>query len=850
MGDVATEKRDSAPSGGGSLLSLGTDSPAFWLLLAGSGVPLCWLVMGATFATGTWVAGGVPGGWPSLAQLWNVGWMLAADGARLDEAWLVVSNTSAVAAAAWLWLLAAAYTTGIALTATTFHNWREAGWPTASVMDLLPVGGGPLKDFRRREWPVHPPYSPMVPGPGVLLGRDRRQHIVAAGGRPVMVFGPTGSGKTRHVIAPNTGHWPGPVVATSVKTDLAEWTLAHRREKGTCYGYDPTGRMWPWMREVGIVPVVWDPVRLLKKVTPDQRRETATVLAQFLTSQSSSHDAGSQGIWATLAQQYLTEVLVITAEVDFTLTSALNWMLDIKGIGKDDTLPAAKLGVEGNRSLRRLKNLANKDDRFQGSVEITLKEVTGALEHTAANKDVDLVPADLTTSGESDTLYLVADHLSQTTHKPVFAAVTRYLFHVTETHQPNPDKRPPRPLFALDELANLARLADLPSVLSTIRSRAQVICGIQERSQLDAGWGQANSKTLVGNCPVKLQLPGSSDASALRDWATLAGGDSDDSDTDRAASWRTIPKGHARVIADEHPAFEVEMADPDRWLADTPPTAAEKEPPTEDDTDQDRPFDSPDPTSSVDTPAVALAAPGEDEPAPPWQQAQEAGLAAADRAYAEAAGGPDSGTDQAPDRPDPVQEAIVTDLDDRRDRRVPNGTAQPTGVSAGNAGAEPSNHRSDGHRPGGNGHAPPHPFGPVTRLTVTPAETAPSEIAALAAAAEARLTAAKPRIERFLITMQYRTRHAKRNPTRPRHRHTAPTRPWDTTRGTKTNRPWLYRDGPVLDRLPNRVGPPGGLRTETAPARWLGPSGRGYLPRRGTPRLSDADHPIVKYLLS
>ena len=91
--------------------------------------------------------------------------------------------------------------------------------------------------------------------------------------------------------------------------------------------------------------------------------------------------------------------------------------------------------------------------------------------------------------------------------------------------------------------------------------------------------------------------------------------------------------------------------------------------------------------------------------------------------------------------------------------------------------------------PGGNGHAPPHPFGPVTRLTVTPAETAPSEIAALAAAAEARLTAAKPRIERFLITMQYRTRHAKRNPTRPRHRHTAPTRPWDTTRGTKRTVP-------------------------------------------------------------
>ena len=53
-----------------------------------------------------------------------------------------------------------------------------------------------------------------------------------------------------------------------------------------------------------------------------------------------------------------------------------------------------------------------------------------------------------------------------------------------------------------------------------------------------------------------------------------------------------------------------------------------------------------------------------------------------------------------------------------------------------------------------------------------------------------------------------------------------------------------------IGRLPIRVDQPGGARTETAPAGGLGPSGRGYSPRRGTRRLSDADHPIVKYLLS
>ncbi|MYB45361.1 MAG: type IV secretory system conjugative DNA transfer family protein [Acidimicrobiia bacterium] len=689
-------------------VSLGENTPTFWVTVAAAGIPTVWLILGAALATGTWVVGGRPGGWPSVPALWNVGWRMAADGARLDEAWLLVSQTDAVAAAAWLWLLAFAYTAMLAFGASALYRWQEAGWPTSALAGLFQFGGGLPKQFRHRSWPLPPPYSPQVPGPGVLLGQDRRSHVVSAAGRPVLVLGPTGSGKTRHVIAPNAGHWPGPVVATSVKTDLAEWTLAHRAEKGTCYGYDPTGRMWDWMRQHGIIPVVWDPVRMLAEVPASGRREAATMLAQFLTSQSSSHDAGAQGIWATLAQQYLSEVLVVAAEMGDTeppdngqqsggvgLSTALSWMMDIKGMSKDPMLKAANLGPEGQRSMRRLKTLAGKDDRFQGSVEITAKEVTGSLEFTAeAGEGPDpapLVPADLTTSDAADTLYLIADHTSQTTHKPVFAAVSRWLFHVTESHQPDPDKRPPPPLFALDELANLARLADLPQVLSTVRTRAQVICGIQERSQLEAGWGPAGARTLTGNCPVKMQLPGSSDASALRDWAMLAGtDDDDDSDADQPASWRTIQQGHARVIADEHPAFTIKMADPDRWLADTVPTAQDPPGPGSDDTPErpppaDRPY-----TGGGNAPDDRPPATMFDPPPPdPMEDEVAAYVAAGNEAAALAASHHEPPTDDTardetaphPPPPDPVEPATTAPPTPPRAAPV---VAAP--VSAGNTG--------------------------------------------------------------------------------------------------------------------------------------------------------------------
>ena len=684
MSDTADNRAKRAP------VSLGENTPTVWVTVAAAGIPTVWLVLGATLATGTWVVGGRPGGWPSVPALWDVGWRMAADGVRLDEAWLLVSQSDAVAAAAWLWLLAAAYVATLTFGASSLYRWKEAGWPTTALAGLLRFGGDLPKEFRHRTWPLPPPYSPIVPGPGVLLGHNRGSHVVAAAGRPVLVLGPTGSGKTRHVIAPNAGHWPGPVVATSVKTDLAEWTLKHRAEKGTCYGYDPTGKMWDWMRRHGIVPVVWDPVRMLAQVPAADRRETAALLAQFLASQSSSHDAGAQGIWATLAQQYLAEVLVVAAEMGDTgpadggvgLSTALNWVMDIKGMAQDPMLKNADLGSEGLRSMRRLNTLAGKDDRFQGSVEITVKEVTSALEFTGTAGEAEhpppLVPADLTTSGGEDTLYLIADHMSQVTHKPVFAAVSRWLFHQTETHQPDPDARPPRPLFALDELANLARLADLPQVLSTIRSRAQVICGIQERSQLEAGWGQANAQTLTGNCPVKMQLPGSTDAGALRDWAILAGTDEDTDDTDQAASWRTIPKGHARVIADEHPAFTIAMADPDRWLADTVPTAQSPPGAGSEDTSEasaadDRPYTGGGTAPDERPPANMF------EPPPPDPIADEvaADVAAGNEAAAQADTYYDTdpaAREEAP--PDPTEPAAT----------VPPPTSSAPTVSAGNTG--------------------------------------------------------------------------------------------------------------------------------------------------------------------
>ena len=65
----------------------------------------------------------------------------------------------------------------------------------------------------------------LVPGPvagRVVIGRCGRRLVAAEAGHSLLVVGPTQSGKTTGLAAPVIREWKGPVVAASVKGDLAE----------------------------------------------------------------------------------------------------------------------------------------------------------------------------------------------------------------------------------------------------------------------------------------------------------------------------------------------------------------------------------------------------------------------------------------------------------------------------------------------------------------------------------------------------------------------------------------------------------------------------------------------------
>ena len=552
----------------------------WWLAVPAIGIPVVWWSMGVSFVLGTWAAG-KPMGWPGGMQVLRAAWGLA-QGRRLDEAWLMAGGDIEAIATAW-WLvvfaaLAIAVPVGLAVAAA---EWRAAGWPLPTMPSEPLVGGKnpnrPQRDFIRRKWPLPGPYGHRCPGPGVLLGRYGRRHLVATNGLPVLVVGSTGTGKTRRVLGPNTAHYPGPVVATSVKQDLAELTLAHRQRKGKVYGFEPTGRLHGWMVQMGITPVAWDPVRFMAS---DPTRENADMLAQFLAGQASAAGQGSQSVWPNLVQAALSDMLLIATETGSDLSRVLKWMTKLSvftDMAKDAIL-RRNLSPAALEALDQLASDAEKDPRIAGSIEATAHELTRSLKWTATSgAEVESVPVDVTVNGGSDTLFLIADHSSQTTHEALFGAVLRHLFHVAETGVLDPDVPHKRPLFALDEFANLARLDDMPKLISTIRSRAQVIIGIQTPSQLAASWGRDHATTIMDNCAVKIVLPGSSDSAALQTFVTLTDNDEDESAVATAASWRMIEDGYAMAVAGNRKPFRFKLADATRWL-DSPNRDADERP--------------------------------------------------------------------------------------------------------------------------------------------------------------------------------------------------------------------------------------------------------------------------------
>lgn len=347
-------------------------------------------------------------------------------------------------------------------------------------------------------------------GAGPYLGIDDQGGLrFARAQRAVLLLGPPRSGKTSGVIIPTVLATPGATVCTSTKADLATATAPARSRFGAVWSFNPTGGPTP----KGLQPLRWSPL------TCSRQWDGALLMARAMSAQVGAGTT-NQSHWANRAQALLAPFLHAAAIDDRDTETVVDWVmrhqLDEAGILLER--PEASRLAFGS-----LLGLLNTEDRERASIFSAAADALQAYTSEAALQAAENPNFDAAAFVRSaDTIYIHAPAEDQTAAGPLVCGLLAEIRRATYlAHQAGTLKQPV--LFALDEVANIAPLDELPQIASEGGGQGlTLLAALQDLSQARARWGAAADGflTLFG---TKLVLPGIADTRTLEAISLMLG---------------------------------------------------------------------------------------------------------------------------------------------------------------------------------------------------------------------------------------------------------------------------------------------------------------------------------------
>lgn len=356
---------------------------------------------------------------------------------------------------------------------------------------------------------------------------------------PVLTIGASGSGKTTAVMTPAILEWPHSVVSTSVKHDILAATAGHRSRLGQVAVFDPAGAL---PSELAHLSRPWTP--LASCVTWEGAMKTAAAL--MAASDGGDGGSGDHAFWSDQAQLLLAPVCHYVARMDGTMTDVNRWLAGLMaptGFDDDD-----ELGQRIEDLLAALDVMGEAGDRDATLAADTLRPLQGYPKNTAgsivasANRalrayklgsagegvrpsDPDLIRPEMLLDGIG-TLYIVGPPAAQRVYRPLFTALLAHVIDAGYARAASREEgRLERSLLvAADELANVAPVPELSTLVSTSRSFGiTLLAAIQDISQLRAAYGDDGANSVMSNQATVLVLPGTKDIATLEWASTIAG---------------------------------------------------------------------------------------------------------------------------------------------------------------------------------------------------------------------------------------------------------------------------------------------------------------------------------------
>lgn len=352
------------------------------------------------------------------------------------------------------------------------------------------------------------------PQPGrVTLGLAAHHLLAGEERQSAIVIAPTQSMKTTGLAVPALLEWDGPVLATSVKTDLLRDTIAHRRTLGDVLVFDP-------VETTGLPANGWTP--LIGAGTWHGAQRTAAMLCA--AARPGNTTLADADFWYTAAAKLLAPLLFAAATVEAgSMADVVRWT-DTQEVDEvRDALEQA--GVED--ALQAAQATWARDERQRSSIYTTAETVLTAYSDPrvlAAAYQPDLRPERLL-DGSRTTAYLCAPAHEQQRLRPLFATLIEQLLaaayeQVAKTGRP----LDPPLLLVLDELANVAAIPTLDTLAATAAGQGiQLVSVFQDLAQIKERYG-TRALTIVNNHRAKLIGSGIADPDTL-DYAARVLGD-------------------------------------------------------------------------------------------------------------------------------------------------------------------------------------------------------------------------------------------------------------------------------------------------------------------------------------
>ena len=330
----------------------------------------------------------------------------------------------------------------------------------------------------------------------VMLGLDRRHLVAAEERQSVLVVAPTQTGKTTGLAIPAILEWQGPVLATSIKSDLVRDTLTRREALGEVKVFDPSAA-------TGLPRASWTPLASCNDW--DGARRAADRLAKAAQSAPRSGQDGE--FWSQAGARFLAPLLLAAARSGRTIGDVSRWIDAEEHEEVLDVLEATGLEAAKNAAIA----VWGADDRLRSSLYLTASLALEAYNDPAvlACSERSDLTSEWLLDGGCNTAYLCAPIDEQARLRPLFTTLIREVIGdlYARSSRTGYPIDPPL-LVVLDEAANIAPLPDLDQLASTGAGQGlQLVTVFQDLAQVHQRWpGKAD--TIVNNHRAKLFGPG------------------------------------------------------------------------------------------------------------------------------------------------------------------------------------------------------------------------------------------------------------------------------------------------------------------------------------------------------